>query len=86
LIYAGVDAGSRAVKVLLLNEDGLDIVASGVADQGVDQNAIAGSLFERLLRENDIARQRVVKTVATGYGRNAIDFADTTITEITCQA
>ena len=86
MIYAGVDAGSRAVKIVLLNEDGLDIAASGVVDQGVDQNAIAGSLFERLLKENDIARQGVAGIVATGYGRNAIDFADTTLTEITCQA
>ena len=86
MIHAGVDAGSRAVKIVLLNEDGLDIAASGVVDQGVDQDAIAGSLFDRLLREQDIARQDVTTTVATGYGRNAVGFAGTTITEITCQA
>ena len=33
-----------------------------------------------------MARSRVSAVVATGYGRNTVRFADTTITEITCHA
>lgn len=86
MICAGIDAGSRAIKVVVFDGRGGGILASGLADQGVDQAALAGILFEKVLRENKIDRRKVKRIVATGYGRNAVDFADTTITEITCHA
>ena len=60
--------------------------ACGIADQGVDQKRLADELFERALDARRITRGDVAAVVATGYGRNAIRFADTTITEITCHA
>jgi len=86
MIYAGVDAGSRTTKVVLLDSDSRGVAAAGVVDQGIDQDELAGDLFRRLLRENDIRRERVNSVVSTGYGRKLISFADKTITEITCQA
>ena len=84
MICAGVDAGSRAIKIVLLDSETLEIAASGVMDQGVGQDALARRLFERLLDEKTIERDGIAKVVATGYGRHAVSFADTTITEITC--
>ncbi len=84
MICAGIDAGSRAIKVVLLDSDGLDVLAAGVADQGVRQAELASELFDRLLAEQGAPRDRVARVVATGYARNLVDFADTTITEITC--
>jgi predicted CoA-substrate-specific enzyme activase len=55
-------------------------------DQGVEQEKLSLGLFEKLLRENNIRKEQVSRIVATGYGRNIISFADTTITEITCHA
>jgi predicted CoA-substrate-specific enzyme activase len=86
MIYAGVDAGSRTTKVVLLDSGSLDVVAGGVVDQGIDQDEVAGNLFRRLLRENGVSRDKVGSVVGTGYGRKLISFADKTITEITCQA
>jgi len=86
MICAGIDAGSRAIKVVLIDADNLEVLASGTTDQGVEQEAIALGLFEKLLRDSDLNRDRISKVVATGYGRNIIGFADTTITEITCHA
>lgn len=86
MICAGIDAGSRAIKVVLLNADGLEVIASGIMDQGVEQDARARGLYERLLEENDLRPEAVSTIVATGYGRNVVSFADTTITEITCHA
>lgn len=86
MICAGVDAGSRTTKVVLFDSDGLDVVAAGVVDQGIDQDAVAGALFARLLRESGIDRGQVGPVVGTGYGRKLIRFAQKTITEITCQA
>jgi predicted CoA-substrate-specific enzyme activase len=38
------------------------------------------------LKNDGITRKEIAAIVATGYGRNAISIADTTITEITCHA
>lgn len=85
MMYAGIDAGSRAIKIVLI-DDGLRIVAKGHVDQGVEQDKLACRLFEKVLAEGGVGRSDVCRIVATGYGRNAVPIADTTITEITCHA
>ena len=86
MICAGIDAGSRAIKVVLLDTDTVEVVASGTVDQGIEQETLALQLFETLLEDAGINRSAVSNIVATGYGRNIVGFADTTITEITCHA
>jgi predicted CoA-substrate-specific enzyme activase len=86
MICAGVDAGSRTTKIVLLDCASFEVAAAGVVDQGIDQNALAAELLERLLRNAGIDRKDVATVVGTGYGRRLISFADKTITEITCQA
>ncbi len=85
-IYAGIDAGSRAIKVVLIDANGSEIIARTQADQGIEQDRLACELFERTLAEHGIGKSAIHRIVATGYGRNAIHIADTTITEITCHA
>ena len=85
MIYAGIDAGSRAIKVVLLDDASREVVAAGAMDQGVEQDALAMQLLDRLLEENHLARDRLRSIVATGYGRKLITAADKAITEITCQ-
>jgi predicted CoA-substrate-specific enzyme activase len=86
MICAGIDAGSRTIKVALLDGDTGHVVAQALSDQGIEQAKLASLLFDGLLREHGLARTDVKRIVATGYGRSAIDIADTTITEITCHA
>ena len=86
MICAGIDAGSRATKVVLFDPEQSRIVGSGLADQGVEQHRLAAELFERTCGEARLNHATVGPVVATGYGRNAVRFADTTITEITCHA
>lgn len=86
MIYAGVDAGSRTIKVVLMDNADSRIVASGICDQGVKQSTIARNLFDKVLFDADIEIKDIERIVATGYGRSALDWADTTVTEITCQA
>jgi predicted CoA-substrate-specific enzyme activase len=85
-VYAGIDAGSRAIKVALIDGHGSNILAKGQADQGVEQDRLACRLFDEVLGEANVRRQDIQRIVATGYGRNAIHIADTTVTEITCHA
>jgi predicted CoA-substrate-specific enzyme activase len=89
MICAGIDAGSRAIKIVLIETDppkAGKVIAKGLIDQGVEQDKLALKLFRKLLKDNNIKKQNVRKIVATGYGRNAISIAETTITEITCHA
>ncbi len=86
MICAGIDAGSRAIKIILMDIGSKKILAQGITDQGVEQDKLTVKLFEKLLKNNNILKKDVRKIVATGYGRNIISIADTTITEITCQA
>jgi len=86
MICAGIDAGSRTIKIVLMTTGSQEVIAKGLADQGVEQDKLTQELFQKLLKKSDIDRKDVTRIVATGYGRNAVSFADTTITEITCHA
>ncbi len=86
MITAGIDAGSRTIKVVLLEAEGGHVLGSGMADQGVQQEALARGLLEEVLRRAGLGREDIARAVATGYGRNQVGQADTTITEITCHA
>jgi predicted CoA-substrate-specific enzyme activase len=86
MIYAGIDAGSRAVKVALYDGEREEVVATAVRDQGVEQDALARRLLGDLLTERGLAERDVRRTIVTGYGRNLLAFADRKVTEITCHA
>jgi len=86
MICAGIDAGSRAIKAVFMDTDSKQVIAKGLADQGVEQDRLTAELFEKVLKTNGIKRKDIATIVATGYGRNAVSIADTTITEITCHA
>lgn len=85
MIYAGIDAGSRAVKIAILDAE-KNIIGTAIADQSVNQEADTSQSFDSLLQQNKLQRQDVSKIIATGYGRDNLGFADDTITEITCHA
>jgi len=86
MICAGIDAGSRTIKTILLDTENMQVIAKGLTDQGVEQERLATELFKKVLKKNGINKKDVATIVATGYGRNAVSVADTTITEITCHA
>ncbi len=86
MICAGIDAGSRTLKIVLLDADRIEPVASGVVVQAIDQERLASDLLEKLLHEQRLRRDDLGEVVATGYGRKLVQTAHTTFTEITCQA
>jgi predicted CoA-substrate-specific enzyme activase len=86
MICAGIDAGSRTLKVVLWDAHDRRILGRAVSDQGIEQSKLAESLFTAVLKEQGLSRKDIRRVVATGYGRNAVEFAHTTITEITCHA
>ncbi len=86
MICAGIDAGSRMIKIVLMDSASRRVIAQGWADQGVEQERLARGLLEQLLRDNGAGMADVGNVVATGYGRAAVTIAGRTVTEITCQA
>ncbi len=58
MICAGIDAGSRTLKVVLVEPDGHRIVAAGVRDQGIDQDSLAAQLLDELLSGQGLQRGR----------------------------
>lgn len=85
-IVAGIDGGSRAIKVVLLDAQTHQVLAHGSCDQGVEQDALALALYDRLLAQIGMERQDVRRVIATGYARHRISVAHTAVTEITCHA
>ena len=51
MICAGIDAGSRTIKIVLIDAEKLQVVAEGLIDQGVEQDKLTSELFEKLLKE-----------------------------------
>jgi len=84
-LNAGIDAGSRAIKIVLMDPGG-NVAAAGMRDQGVEVAALTEALLDDLLEQAGVSRDDLGKVVATGYARDIVESADTTITEITCHA
>jgi len=74
------------MKIVLCDGNGHPFLASGLRDQGVRQQEAAESLLASVLESQGMGADEVERIVATGYGRDSIRVAHTTITEITCHA
>lgn len=86
MLFAGVDAGSRTIKVVIIDDARMRILGSGLCDQGTGQADRAVEIFDKVLFKSRLKKKDIAAIVATGYGRNALEWADTAVTEITCQA
>jgi predicted CoA-substrate-specific enzyme activase len=81
-LYCGVDIGASAAKLVLLDES-REVLARTVRYSGVDYSGAARGLLAQALDESGAAGE-VARTVSTGYGRDNVDFADDSKTEIHC--
>jgi len=86
MICAGIDVGSRTIKMVLMDGENQNVVASGWVDQGVEQDRLVSELLDQLVEQVGIGTNDLGKVVATGYGRDGLEIADKTITEIACHA
>ena len=84
--FVGIDAGSRAIKIVLYDAEQRQVVGRRMCDQGIQQEELAMGQLDALLAEQGLERRQVRRIVATGYGRAALAFAGEAVTEITCHA
>jgi predicted CoA-substrate-specific enzyme activase len=81
---AGIDIGSITAKAAIV-EDG-KILGTKVIFTGYNAEAAGTKVYEELLREKSLDKSAVEKIISTGYGRNSVNFADKSFTEIMCHA
>ena len=82
-LYCGADVGATATKVVLIDETGA-VRARVVMPSGIDYAATAEACLVSALAQASAAREQVAATVATGYGRYQVKFAQSVQTEIHC--
>jgi predicted CoA-substrate-specific enzyme activase len=80
-----VDVGASATKLVLLDAGG-QCCARVVKASGIDYAATCRASLEDAMAEAGVRPEQVARTVATGYGRRNVGFANLTHTEIHCHA
>ncbi|OAA29922.1 hypothetical protein AT15_01200 [Kosmotoga arenicorallina S304] len=83
--FIGVDSGSTTTNLVITNDKG-EILLWKIAPTGINGSATASKLLKEAQREMNFSDDDIAYCVATGYGRSIVDFANETITEITCHA
>lgn len=79
----GIDMGSIGTKGVLFNGGIVDTI---ILPTGWSPKNAGNEVLNILLDKNKVKDNEVSKIVTTGYGRNAVDFSDKVVTEITCHA
>lgn len=79
----GIDIGSTASKVVVMNEEKNEVLAKRVIPSGWNMRETSESIRQWLDERGYLEGATVV---GTGYGRISVPFADRTVTEITCHA
>jgi (R)-2-hydroxyacyl-CoA dehydratese activating ATPase len=82
MITAGIDIGSITAKAAVL-DDG-HILGTKVMFTGYNAKQAGKMVMDDLLKEISLSGDALHAVVSTGYGRNSVDFANKSITEITC--
>ncbi|QQK08301.1 acyl-CoA dehydratase activase [Miniphocaeibacter halophilus] len=80
--YVGIDIGSTASKVIVLDENKESIIHKKVMPSGWNSKETS-EVLKKWIEELGFKRDEI-SIVATGYGRVSVPYADKTITEITC--
>ncbi len=84
--FLGIDIGASTAKAVLIDNKIDEILASSVIPSGVDFLKAAEVVREEVLNETYLNEDKLRFSVATGYGRNNVTFANEVRTEINCHA
>jgi benzoyl-CoA reductase subunit A len=84
MITCGIDVGSLSAEAVLL-VDG-EVASYSVIRTSPESAATAVQALDEALEGSNLHREDIEYTVATGYGRVVVPFADTNFTEIACHA
>lgn len=83
--FAGIDIGSTAIKVALVDEN-RKLIGHKISASGSMFYKYAKQSLEDILAELNINKEDLIYIVSTGYGRKLFKEADENISEITANA
>lgn len=83
--YAGVDVGSWNTKAAVIDRDAA-VWGTAVVRSGADLAGAAERAMAQATRAAGLARAELAAVWATGFGRQAVAFADGSRTELDCHA
>ncbi|HIP29314.1 MAG TPA: CoA activase [Sulfurospirillum arcachonense] len=83
--FVGIDIGSTAIKIAVIDED-KELIGHKINASGSMFYKYTKQTLNDLLHELDIDEKDVAYTIATGYGRKLFKEADEQISEITANA
>jgi predicted CoA-substrate-specific enzyme activase len=81
--FAGIDSGSWNTKAAVIDDDGR-VLGTSVVRSGADLTAAAEQAYAKALDAAECVRDDISAVWATGFGRNAVPFADGSRTELDC--
>jgi predicted CoA-substrate-specific enzyme activase len=81
---AGIDIGAGTAKAVIMDNE--EIIGSAIVPVSGDINKAVEGVIGEALGKAGLARDKLDYTVSTGWGRDAVPFADNTTTEIICHA
>ena len=84
MITAGIDIGSITAKAAIFDKG--KIIATKVIFTGYNAELAGLKVYDEVLSEAGLSKTAINKIVSTGYGRNAVAFADKSFTEIMAHA
>ncbi|MDZ7839019.1 MAG: acyl-CoA dehydratase activase [Actinomycetota bacterium] len=88
MITCGIDIGSVSTEAVIMqnNEKDTSILGYAIIPTGSNSKIAARKVLELASNQAGVSGDNIDKTVATGYGRINVEFADKNITEISCHA
>jgi predicted CoA-substrate-specific enzyme activase len=84
VIIAGVDVGSLSTKAVIMKNN--KILSWALLPTGTDGTEAARRVINSALKDKGLSIGELEYTVATGYGRFNVPFAQSNVTEISCHA
>jgi predicted CoA-substrate-specific enzyme activase len=84
LLVAGIDVGAATAKAVILSDR--KILSHAIIPTGFDVVSAANEVIKLACGEIDRSIDELEFVISTGYARNAVPFADKTVTEIRCHA
>ena len=83
--FAGIDVGAISTDAVILDING-EVAGYSIVETGASSTDAAEEAMTKVLAEVELGRGQIQSTVATGYGRASVPFADRKVTEISCHA
>ncbi len=81
----GIDAGTTYVKSAIINNDH-DIIGSSIIRSGTDHTISIHEAFHSALAQAGLTEKDLDHSVATGFARNMVPWADSVKSEISCHS